>query len=55
MDGLNLSRGPGCDTPAPKNITGSWNIFGGLNRKYGLLSIPYLTSIYSTNRYNKLF
>ena len=33
MDGLNLSRGPGCDTPAPKNITGSWNTFGGLNRK----------------------
>ena len=33
MDGLDLSRGPGCDTPAPKNITGSWNILGGLNRK----------------------
>ena len=36
MDGLDLSRGPGCDTPAPKNITGSWNILGGLNIKYGL-------------------
>ena len=35
MDGLDSSRGPGCDTPAPKNITGSWNILGGLNRKYG--------------------
>ena len=22
MDGLDSSRGPGCDTPAPKNITG---------------------------------
>ena len=36
MDGPDLSRGPGCDTPAPKNITGSWNILGGLNIKYGL-------------------
>ena len=55
MDGLNLSRGPGCDTPAPKNITGSWNTFGGLNRKSGLFSNPYLTLIYGTKRYNKLF
>ena len=23
IDGLDLSPGPGCDTPAPKNITGS--------------------------------
>ena len=23
MDGLDSSRGPGCVTPAPKNITGS--------------------------------
>ena len=23
MDGLDLSQGPGCDTPVPKNITGS--------------------------------
>ena len=23
IDGLNSSRGPGCVTPAPKNITGS--------------------------------
>ena len=55
MDGLNLSRGPGCDTPAPKNITGSWNTFGGLNRKSGLFSNPYLTLIYGTKRYNNLF
>ena len=33
MDGLDWSRGPGCDTPVPKNITGSWNILSGLNRK----------------------
>ena len=31
MDGLDSSRGPGCDTPAPKKITGFWNILGGLN------------------------
>ena len=36
MDGLDISRGPACDTPAPKNITGSLNILGGLNRKYRL-------------------
>ena len=34
MDGLDSSRGPGCVTPAPKNITGSWNILGGLNVNY---------------------
>ena len=38
MDGPDLSRGPGCDTPAPKNITGSWNILRGLNIKYGLFN-----------------
>ena len=49
MDGLDLSRGPGCDTPAPKNITGSWNILGGLNRKYGLFySLFYVNTQYKS-------
>ena len=36
MDGFDLSRGPGCVTSAPKIITGSWNILGGLNVNYRL-------------------
>ena len=46
MDGLDSSRGPGCVTPAPKNITGSWNILGGLNVNYEIwtswLNINYI-------------
>ena len=32
MDGFVWSPGVGCVTPAPRNITGSWNILGGLNK-----------------------
>ena len=39
MDGLVLSWGPGCVTPAPRNITGSWNILDGLNKNYWLHTI----------------
>lgn len=34
IDGLDLLRSVECVTPAPKNITGSRNIFGGLNIKH---------------------
>ena len=43
VDWLVSSRGLGCVTPAPKNITGSWNTLGGLNKKYGL----YTKSVYT--------
>ena len=36
MDGLDLSPGPGCVTPAPKNITVSLNTSRGLNVNYKL-------------------
>lgn len=32
IDGLDLSPDLGCVTPAPKNITGSRNILGGLSK-----------------------
>ena len=43
MDGLDLSAGPGCDTPAPKNITGSLNTFRGLNVNYKLYTARFNT------------
>ena len=43
MDGLDLSPGPGCDTPAPKNITGSLNTFRGLNVNYKLYTARFNT------------
>lgn len=39
MDGLDSSRGPEYVMPAPQNITGSWNILGGLNVNYGIWTI----------------
>ena len=43
MDGLNLSPGPGCVTPAPKNITSSLNTSGGLNVNYKLYTVRFNT------------
>ena len=45
MDGLVLSPGPGCVTPAPKNITGSLNISRGLNVNYKLYTARFNTKL----------
>ena len=34
MDGPLSSLGSGCVTPAPRIITGAWNILGGLNKNW---------------------
>lgn len=34
MEGFDSSPGLGCVTPAPKNITGSWNILVGLDENH---------------------
>ena len=46
MDGLVLSPGLGCVTPAPKKITGSWNTLGGLNKNYGLNTKSVYTNFF---------